>query len=325
MYLVFNKFYLDQRGQFKFLLRIGMAQLKITILVCSVLFYNLAFTQIDSSQTKLYFQFNSFKLNDLAKNNLKDFIKNDSSEIIYKISGYTDQVGSLSYNDTLSVKRANSVFNYLVLNGINAKRVPELNGFGKRRLQFYDTLSIEKINQLNRYVSIWSFKKIINKISIKDTLSKIDNIRLNIPSQIENNIKVKSFENRVNSGDSVIVLENLNFEKNRHILLGKSIPLLGEVLTALKNNDSLKIEIQGHICCIDSNEFDGLDIDNDNDERSLSLNRARAVYDYLVSHGIQSTRLSYKGFGSKKRLVFPELTEMDAIKNRRVEFKILKK
>ncbi len=300
-----------------------MAHLKITILVCSVLLYNLAFTQIDSSQTKLYFQFNSFKLNDLAKNNLNDLIKNDSAEIIYKISGYTDQVGSLSYNDTLSLKRANSVFNYLVLNGINTKRVSELIGFGKRRLQSFDTLSIEKINQLNRYVSIWSFKKIVNKISIKDTLSKIDIIKLNIPSQVENNIKVNSFENRVNSGDSVIILENLNFEKNRHILLGKSIPLLGEVLTAMKNNDSLKIEIQGHICCIDSNEFDGLDFDTD--ERSLSLNRARAVYDYLVSHGIQSTRLSYKGFGSKKRLVFPELTEFDAIKNRRVEFKILKK
>jgi outer membrane protein OmpA-like peptidoglycan-associated protein len=300
-----------------------MDYLKISILVCSVLLYNLAFTQIDSSQTKLYFQFNSFKLNDSAKNKLNDLIKNDSAEIIYKINGYTDQVGSLSYNDTLSVKRANSVFNYLVLNGINAKRVSEIIGFGKRRFQSYDTLSIEKNNQLNRYVSIWFFKKIENKNSIKDTLSKIGTIKLNIPSQVENNIKVNSFENRVNSGDSVIILENLNFQKNRHILLGKSIPLLGEVLMAMKNNDSLKIEIQGHICCIDSNEFDGLDFDTD--ERSLSINRARAVYDYLVSHGIQSTRLSYKGFGSKKRLVFPELTEMDAIKNRRVEFKILKK
>ncbi len=300
-----------------------MAHLKITILVCSVLLYNLAFTQIDSSQTKLYFQFNSFKLNDLAKNNLNDLIKNDSAEIIYKISGYTDQVGSLSYNDTLSLKRANSVFNYLVLNGINTKRVSELIGFGKRRFQSYDTLSIEKNNQLNRYVSIWSFKKIENKNSFKDTLSKIDTIRLNIPQQLGNNSKINSFENRVNSGDSLIILDNVNFEKNRHILLSKSIPALREVLVALKNNDSLKIEIQGHICCIDSNEFDGLDIDTD--ERSLSLNRARAVYDYLVSHGIHSTRLSYKGFGSKKRLVFPELTEMDAIKNRRVEFKILKK
>jgi outer membrane protein OmpA-like peptidoglycan-associated protein len=54
------------------------------------------------------------------------------------------------------------------------------------------------------------------------------------------------------------------------------------------------------------------------------VNRAKAVYDFLVKKGIDAKRLTYKGFGSSKKLV-EEVTEIDRITNRRVEIKIVNK
>ena len=54
----------------------------------------------------------------------------------------------------------------------------------------------------------------------------------------------------------------------------------------------------------------------------LSNNRAKSVVDYLMSKGIQSTRLSYKGFGSVLP-VADNNTEEGRAKNRRTEFEII--
>jgi outer membrane protein OmpA-like peptidoglycan-associated protein len=83
----------------------------------------------------------------------------------------------------------------------------------------------------------------------------------------------------------------------------------------------LEIEIHGYICCTNNNE-DGLDLGTGTP--NLSENRAKAVYDFLIQMGISPQRLSYKGFGSSKKLV-QEVTEEDRITNRRVEIKIVKK
>ena len=90
----------------------------------------------------------------------------------------------------------------------------------------------------------------------------------------------------------------------------------------MRENPSLVIEIQGHICCIGSG--DGPDFD-DNNRNVLSVNRAKAVYEYLVQNGIEKSRLSYAGFGADSKLVWPENTEAARESNRRVEIKILKK
>lgn len=52
------------------------------------------------------------------------------SDIKIKIVGYTDDIGSKSYNDKLALKRATAVKNYLVKNGINPSRVV-IEGIGK--------------------------------------------------------------------------------------------------------------------------------------------------------------------------------------------------
>ncbi|HQP02236.1 MAG TPA: OmpA family protein, partial [Bacteroidia bacterium] len=60
------------------------------------------------------------------------------------------------------------------------------------------------------------------------------------------------------------------------------------------------------------------------DNLLLSKNRAKAVYDYLITLGIEATRLSHNGFGQTKP-VAPNTTEKGKSLNRRTEFVVLKK
>ncbi len=69
-----------------------------------------------------------------------------------KIVGYTDDIGSKSYNQKLALKRAQAVKNYLVKLGVNPSRIviegvgksdyivsnsKELDRFTNRRAEFY--------------------------------------------------------------------------------------------------------------------------------------------------------------------------------------------
>ena len=186
-----------------------------------------------------------------------------------------------------------------------------------------DTASKANENQLNRVVVITSyFKKQNEETNItrpKDSLYSTP--QKEEPKPIEN--QQKSFEQQLKEGSSNIILNNLNFEGGRHVLLSTSIPALENILETMKKYPGLEVEIQGHVCCVEASEPDGMDLDTN--EKALSLNRAKAIFDYLASNGISQNRMTYKGFGSRNRLVYPERTEADATTNRRVEFKIIKR
>jgi len=82
----------------------------------------------------------------------------------------------------------------------------------------------------------------------------------------------------------------------------------------LKKYPKLKIEIQGHICCVNK------------DVKNLSLDRARQVKRVLVSEGIGEKRIQVKGFGvTKPKFAIPEKNEYEAERNRRVEIMILER
>lgn len=121
---------------------------------------------------------------------------------------------------------------------------------------------------------------------------------------------------------SKLALSNLNFHGARHILMKRSVPTLKRLLLILQQNPELHIEIQGHVCCLDYQKYDG-GWDRDTRTYELSENRAKHIYDFLVHKGIDSTRLSHRGFGGKFRLIEPEVTEEDRIQNRRVEILIV--
>ena len=80
----------------------------------------------------------------------------------------------------------------------------------------------------------------------------------------------------------------------------------------LASNKGIKIEIGGHTDNQGSESYN---------ER-LSSDRAKAVYDYLVNKGIDSKRMTYKGYGMSKPIASNDTEEGRAL-NRRTEFTIV--
>lgn len=109
-----------------------------------------------------------------------------------------------------------------------------------------------------------------------------------------------------------IVLDNILFQSGRSILLSQSNEALDKVYTLLVENGELKVEISGHT---DSSGALALN-------QKLSENRAKAVVDYLVNKGMDSSRITSKGYGPSVPIAKNDTKEGRA-KNRRVEFKIL--
>ena len=108
-----------------------------------------------------------------------------------------------------------------------------------------------------------------------------------------------------------IVLENVNFEHNSYELIGSSIVELDKLKVYMFKYPDLVIEIQGHTN----------DIGNQNDNQVLSENRAKIVYEYLISAGVEKDRINYFGFGESKPVVSND-TELGRAKNRRTSFLI---
>ncbi|PWS28918.1 hypothetical protein DHW03_03530 [Pedobacter yonginense] len=129
---------------------------------------------------------------------------------------------------------------------------------------------------------------------------------INKPYQIEVSIeKIKAGAN--------VTLRNIFFDTNKYNLLPPSIKELEILINFLNENEKVNIEIQGHT-------------DNVGDDKlneKLSLNRASAVYDYLVKNNIDQKRLTFKGFGETKPIA-DNKTELGRKNNRRTSFFITK-
>lgn len=115
----------------------------------------------------------------------------------------------------------------------------------------------------------------------------------------------------VMKSDSLIVLSEVLFEVNSYKLKPDLFPKLDSIVLFLLENPSTRIEISGHT---DNTGSEGHNL-------RLSENRADAVAEYVVDKGIETTRVSFNGFGSS-RPISDNRTEAGRRKNRRVEILI---
>lgn len=271
----------------------------------------------DTTSVQVLFKFNQYALTEEAKLQLDEILPVDSSITLtnLKIYGYTDQVGSNEYNNKLSEKRANTVRDYLVGKGIKTNIISIVKGKGETDL-LVDKMD-EDSKQQNRRVLImieYDAKIIEETVIIKSNKKKDTTTKK--PTLID---KIK--DSTTKAGDN-ITLQNIHFEGGRHKFLEQSYPALEELLTVMKSIPTLVIEIQGHICC-EIGDIDGVDMELGS--RDLSVQRARAVYQYLFRNGIDVSRMTYKGFGHKFPITQEEKTEEEKTANRRVEIKIISK
>jgi outer membrane protein OmpA-like peptidoglycan-associated protein/tetratricopeptide (TPR) repeat protein len=106
-------------------------------------------------------------------------------------------------------------------------------------------------------------------------------------------------------------LYNIYFETDSFTLLPESHPELNKLVSFLKKNSNLIIEVQGHT---DSSG-------NLNKNMELSKRRAQSVVNYLTAHQISINRLKAKGYGATKP-VATNSTPEGRQQNRRTTIKI---
>lgn len=110
------------------------------------------------------------------------------------------------------------------------------------------------------------------------------------------------------------VIEGIEFELDSAIIRDVSKPFLDRAVKVLRDYPDIRIEIVGHTDDQGTPEYN----------EKLSRERAEAVEKYFVDQGIDDARLETRGAGEKEPLT-SNATEEGRAKNRRTEFKILKR
>ncbi|MEI9952450.1 MAG: OmpA family protein [Pseudomonadota bacterium] len=109
--------------------------------------------------------------------------------------------------------------------------------------------------------------------------------------------------------DKLELREKVYFAYDQAKIEDRSFPVLDEVVRALKDNKGFKVQVEGHTDSSGANDHN----------QTLSEQRAAAVVDYIVGHGVPRDRVTSKGFSSS----VPTDTN-DTVggreNNRRVEF-----
>jgi outer membrane protein OmpA-like peptidoglycan-associated protein len=111
---------------------------------------------------------------------------------------------------------------------------------------------------------------------------------------------------------SKVVLKNIFFDVGKSDLKNESIAELEKMKMLLESSPHLKIQINGHTD----------NTGNDATNMVLSLKRAEAVVQYLITKGIENTRAIAKGFGSQRPLVSNDDEQEGREINRRTEVEI---
>lgn len=270
-------------------------------------------------QFSVFFDSDKFELKPAEQKRLDDWMVQNQDVKVVGIHGFTDEDGTSGYNDTLAKRRINTIFK-----AINGK-IKLRDDFKTR--SFGELHQHSKIKAENRKVTLFYLlaKDIPRESEIlgiktqapkpKPERNYPEKIVLSNPNGTKSEFKLdrefmKSVDNAA-AGEK-LKLENLNFQLNTFAIVPESRGKLYELLMVMQDNPGLKIQVEGHLCCM---PFDRVD---------LSTQRAKAVKGFLVSNGIAKDRVTFKGFGSTQPIYpIPEKDEAERAANRRVEILIV--
>ena len=130
--------------------------LRVTELVTVMSYSKNIYFDTDSNSIRSGFYYTM--LDDVAEIMLKN------KDVTFSVSGYTDDVGSESYNLNLSERRASEARNYLIERGVEADRI-SAKGYGKVNPKYSNETQQGK--QLNRRVEIKSVGYYESKTKLK--------------------------------------------------------------------------------------------------------------------------------------------------------------
>jgi outer membrane protein OmpA-like peptidoglycan-associated protein len=109
-----------------------------------------------------------------------------------------------------------------------------------------------------------------------------------------------------------IVLRGVHFDFDKTAIREDSRPVLDEAVDVLKENPNVRIAVEGYTDNV------GTEIYNE----KLSVQRAEAVFRYLVNHGIAPERMEVVGYGETRPVASNDTADGRA-ENRRVELRVV--
>lgn len=199
-----------------------------------------------------------------------------------------------------------------LINRLNQTNISQ----GKIELISYtDTVGSNLYNKNLASKRLLSVSKLIKSTSVKDLM--LDSVNQN--EQRKNGVQVN--DNSFRRVDILIysivpkieldvpINLRINFHSGTDNIIMSSAGYLRELEMLMKMDMSLKIKLNGHVCC--------------QPDMELSKSRAERVKTYLVSHGIDSRRITCKGYSNTVKLV-PENNEENKRKNMRVDVVFIK-
>ena len=289
---------------------------KITLII----FLFTSGTIIGQEHFSVYFENNKHELNKAEQAKLDKWILENKTSKIVSITGSTDEIGSLGYNDTLSQKRVNFIYSKVIGKlkiredfktiSLGEKGATSDNNAENRKAVIHYLLE----KDLHLEAEILGIKKAAIEEQPKPEIIYPEKLVFDNPNGTKSEFKLdRVFMKKVGEAKTgeKLKIENLNFIINTFAVVNESRGKMYELLLVLQKNPKLKIEIQGHLCCMPV------------DRTNLSTQRAKAIYNFLVMNEISKSRLTYKGFGSTQPIYpLPEKDEQERAANRRVEILI---
>jgi outer membrane protein OmpA-like peptidoglycan-associated protein len=106
-------------------------------------------------------------------------------------------------------------------------------------------------------------------------------------------------------------IKNLQFETGSSVIISSSFPALNNVAQMIVENSSFIFRIEGHTD----------NVGEPDKNMVLSMDRAQAVKNYLISRGVPAERIIAIGYGDSKPVVSNE-TAAGRAKNRRVDMNV---
>jgi len=278
-----------------------------------ILFFLFSFLLNAQEKFTVFFESGKHELTKKQSELLATWMAANKTSKVVAINGYADEDGTNTFNDSLSQRRVATVYSQLLNNKVKIREDFKTRSFGEGHNQ-------SKIKAENRKVVVHYLleKDLIKEdeilgikpVEIRDEdIVPIEEEAMNFPENATLEEKVK-----LSRPGTRIVLKDILFYQNTFAIVPTSRRAIDELLMVLDRNPKMRIEIQGHICCVDA------------DRRNLSLERAKQVRRVLQSNMIPSNRIKVRGFGvSHPRFPIPEANEAQAAANRRVEIMILSK
>ena len=305
--------------------------MKPTFVFLFLLLFTTSFYAQD--QFTVYFESNKFELNNKENAKLTSWITENKNNKIVAIHGFTDEDGTNGFNDTLAQKRVSFIYN-TVRTQVKTREDFKTRSFGESFVQSKNKEENRRViiyfileKDIPREDEILGIKKEnvaeeptrgeAESSEAKPEIEYPEKMVFENPNGTKSEFKLdKVFMKKIEHAKAgeKLKIDNLNFIINTFAVVNESRGKLYELLLVLQRNPSLKIEIQGHLCCMPVDRTD------------LSTQRAKAIFNFLIANDVYRGRLSYKGFGSSNPIYpLPEKDEKERAANRRVEILIVAK